>query len=95
MEFLYSIWIFGVIVSTIYYCFQFSKEIKVLKRTSSACFLGLECLKDICKGLAWPITLALTALQYPFAKGIIEDSNEVLAEYMGYDLEDDDSEDDL
>jgi len=91
MSWLYSIYIFGVIVASIVEARKFAKAVKELKSGYSFMFFLLDDLKGCSKGFLWPILLPISLLQMFFLKGTIEDFNKEadkrLKEYLGVDDE--------
>lgn len=83
------IYIAGILVITICQCWVFSKSIKALKSASSFLFLFIDAMKDTVKASLWPVLLPLTLIQMCFLKGTLDDANELMAENLGIDLEDD------
>lgn len=101
---LFLIWFAGMIYIAFVQARIFSTQIKVVKKGSSAVYLGLEALMNIAKGAVWPISLFILLLQMIFLKSFLEDCNEAadkeLMNYLGIEDEgnwkdwDDDSEED-
>ncbi len=88
------IYIAGIVGTSLYHLWGFSQGIKILRSGSAACFIGLETIKSITCSFLWPVLAIIFVLQLPFAKGTVDDFNESFSEHVGYDLEDDNEEED-
>ncbi len=92
IDILIYIYFAGIVAGSVIEAVKFHHAIKILSSFGGFLFMLIDVLIHIGKLFVWPVTATLRLIQLLFLESAVDDFNEAMGDYNGYDQEEDNDE---